>query len=35
MGNSDYISRIMLVFNMTGGRGVGKRGGGGWGVHYC
>ena len=29
MGNSDYISRIMLVFNMTGERGVGKRGGGG------
>ena len=29
MGNSDYISRIMLVFNMTGERGVGKGGGGG------
>ena len=29
MGNSDYISRIMLVFNMTGERGVGKGGVGG------
>ena len=27
MGNSDYISRIKLVCNMTGERGVGKGGG--------